>query len=129
VPAAARDKTVIFKADASSLTRGVFDLEDVVSATLTLMVFLAFLRRAPSASQIWRSIWCFGRIILAAAAVIDLAVSLYRFLQITGSNSWRPELLLMACTINAYVLVYLFRSPRVRDVFNDFPGPLGQNLN
>ena len=29
-------------ADASSLTRGMFDLEDTVSATLTLMVFLVF---------------------------------------------------------------------------------------
>jgi len=110
-------------ADASSLTRGMFGFEDFVAATLTLIVLLTFFKRTPSASQVWRSIWRSGRIILVAAAVVDLAVSLYRFLHITDTNSLRPELVLLACTVDAYIVVYLFRSRRVRDVFNDFPTP------
>jgi hypothetical protein len=108
-------------ADASSLTRGMFGIEDFVSAVLALIVFVTFLKRTPSASRIWRGIWRFGRIILAAAAVVDLAVSLNHFAQGADTDSSRPELLLLASTVDAFVVVYLFRSRRIRDVFNDFP--------
>jgi hypothetical protein len=109
--------------DGTSLTQGLFGVEDSLPAALALTVFLALLRRTPSASQLWRSIWSFGRPLLAAAAVADLAISLYRFLQITDANALRTEWLLLACLADGYVLVYLFRSRRVRDVFNDFPAP------
>jgi hypothetical protein len=110
--------------DASSVTRGFFGAEDFVSAALALIVLLAYFRRTPSASRFWRRLWSFGRIMLAAAAVFDLGVSLYRFLQITDTDMLRSELLLLACTLDAYIVVYLFRSRRVRDVFRDFPAPL-----
>ena len=61
--------------------------------------------------------------LLTAAATVDLAVALYRFLQNTNSDTWRSEWSLLACTFDAYIIVYLFRSHRVRDVFNDFPAP------
>ncbi len=107
--------------EASSVTRGYFGFADFVCAALAMIVLLAFLRRTPSASEFWRRIWSFGRILLAAAAMFDLSVSLYRFLQITETDTMRSELLLLACTVDAYIVVYLLRSRRIRDVFSDFP--------
>lgn len=109
--------------DASAVTSGFFGVEDFVSAALALVVVLVFFLRTPSASRLSRRIWSLGRVILAAAAVFDLAVSLFRFLQIAHSDVWRSELLLLACTADAFIVLYLFRSRRVRDVFNDFPAP------
>lgn len=107
--------------DAWSVTRGSFGAEDFVSAAVALIVLWAFFRRTPSALKWWRRLWSYGRSLLAAAALVDLAISLYRFLQNADADSWQSELLLLACTVDVYIVVYLFRSRRIRDVFNDFP--------
>src|SRR5262249_20704831 len=109
--------------DTSSLTRGVFGIEDFVPAALSLIVFVTAFRRIPSASLLGRRIWRVGRVILSVAAVVDMAVSIQRFLQLTDTESWRPQLLLLACIADAYILAYLLRSRWVRDVFSDFPAP------
>ena len=109
--------------DASAATRGYFSVEDFVSSALALIVLVTYFRRTPTASELWRRLWGYGRIILAAAAVVDLGVSAFRFSQVAGSEQWHAQLLLLACCVDAYILVYLFRSRRVRDVFNDFPSP------
>ncbi len=108
----------------STLTRGLFGVEDYIPAAVTSLMLLAFLRRTPTASRLWRHIWNGGQFVLGSAATVDLTVAVLRLRQVVDNASWQTSLLLGACLMDCYIVLYLLTSRRVRDVFCDFPAPL-----
>jgi hypothetical protein len=110
-------------ADAASLTRGLFSPLDFAPAVIAVILPIAYLRRVPRASGFWRRLWSYGRWILASSAAADLAISLYRMMQTGMDESWRPQWQFLGCAVDVYIILYLLRSERLRDVFADFPTP------
>lgn len=81
-------------------------------------VLVAALRRNPQAGRATRAIWRNGRLLSSTAAALDIGIllsrALFASLSVTG--------FVVAMTfLDVYVLVYLLRSVRVKDTFEDFP--------
>jgi Protein of unknown function (DUF2919) len=108
----------------ASLTRGLFSLQDFVPAAIALLIPLAFHWRKPSPAPVARWIWHRGRMILATAALIDLALSLFSVFREYTVQLMPSELPVLTAALDVYFLAYVVVAGRVRDVFRDFPQPL-----
>ncbi|MFC1681890.1 hypothetical protein ACFL1S_08995, partial [Pseudomonadota bacterium] len=81
---------------------------------------VALVRRVPDAGKTWQWIWNKCRAFLMASATLELT------LLTTYVLMGKRELdgVVMAFTyLDLMILIYLFRSRRLIDVFKDFPGP------
>jgi hypothetical protein len=89
-----------------------------MAALPTALLFIAWTKRQPGSGMKIRWIWHHGRTFLIVSAVLNLAISVIPVFWIGRG----PELSDVAQAILAvYVILYLFRSERVRDTFRDFP--------
>lgn len=94
----------------------------LIADLVALPVLIAAARRRPEAGWFWRAIWPHGRLLLTASALAYPALAVGRLLA-----SGRPLALgidgplLAGLVASLAVVVYLWRSPRVRDVFREFP--------
>ncbi len=100
----------------------LFSNETLLLASLPaiFLIVVAFCR-VPSAGAAARTIWRNGRSILVASVILDLLIAWMispKQLQAIGA------LQVAFVILDVYVLIYLFRSTRVRDTFADFPTPL-----
>lgn len=110
-------------ADTQALVHGLFGLGTLLPSSLAFLVLFALAMRSPSGARPARWIWGRGRLLLAAAAILDLVLAV-------GGSSARhdgagtfSEWEVVAAVFDLYFLVYVLASRRVRDVFADFPAP------
>lgn len=82
-----------------------------------LAVLMAWNHRLPAGGSRARWVWARGRWFLLASALLDLAV------RILLTANLLKGLALLQLLLDVYVVVYIFVSARVRDVFADFPAP------
>jgi hypothetical protein len=83
-----------------------------------LVVLVARLRRVAGAGSFVRWVWRGGRYWLIAAALIDLTT-----LAVHWTLGWlgTTQMQVAGAFVDAYIMVYLVRSRRARDLFRDFP--------
>jgi hypothetical protein len=98
---------------------------DSFAALPALLVLFALARRQPGASETVRWIWTHGRILLILATALNIFSVFIPFLWESATRMHTPELVKLAASI--LILVFLFRSPRVRDTFSDFPEPVSDD--
>ena len=82
-----------------------------------LMVLVIWGRRGPASPELMRWAWRRGRRFIALSALLDLG------LRLTLTANLFKGLAIAQCLLDFYILVYLRISPRVRQVFEDFPEP------
>ena len=86
-----------------------------------LLVALAGAQRRPEAGSAWRWLWRCGREVLAATAVANIAWTVHL---LVTSDYWQPwpELFLGSCAlIDLTVVVSLYTTPLLRQLFREFP--------
>jgi hypothetical protein len=109
--------------DATGLLRGLTRINEVFPSILAAVILYTLCRRVPSASLAVRWIWAHGRIFIAAAAILDIAVtaaSLDLQSVLNGQAVWP----VVSVGLNLFFLGYVLAARRVRDAFSDFPPPL-----
>lgn len=89
-----------------------------------LLVIVAWVQRIPNAKGIWRAIWRQGKWLLSLSILSHFAFLVYSAgPDILGSyvltDSARLAVVILG--VDVLSLYYLWRSPRVSDVFADFP--------
>lgn len=95
----------------------------LVPSLVAVPVLYALVFRAPSSKKLVRWIWAHGRSILMLAAILDCIASLVGSGAIGGDISDLAAATLLTALFDAYFLVYILVTRRVRDVFADFPPP------
>ena len=80
-----------------------------------LVVALCWARRTPKAGTMVRRLWGRGRLWLLASALLDIGI------RIATTTNLLKGFTLALLLLDIYVVLYLFISVRVRDVFADFP--------
>lgn len=87
-----------------------------------LLLVIAYAIRRPDSAEIVRKIWSNGRAIISASVLLHIAI--------LGITEWallshlRPDnvsMLVNFVTVDAAVLLYVWRSKLSRDIFADFP--------
>lgn len=105
-----------------TVLRDLIRPEYVVADLVALPVLLVALRRRARAPDWMRGLWPAGRVLLTLSALVYLAL-LGRTL--LGSERQLiqsvDEATLLSILLNLAVLLYLWRSALVRDLFRDFP--------
>jgi hypothetical protein len=110
-------------ADAIALFRGLWSMQTLLPSLIAICFLYALCRRVPGASKPVRWIWARGRILLAASAGMDLALSLISMIR-HGEIDDQALMSLLAAAADAYFLLYILVARRVRDTFSEFPAPL-----
>ena len=104
--------------DSSGLAALYSNPEFMVASMPAVMVLMIHFRRTSSAKPIFRTLWRKGRWLLGFAAGLDLLIlaSHWSFGSIVAN-----EFQIAAAFIDVYIVMYLIRSKRTRDTFEDFP--------
>jgi hypothetical protein len=109
--------------DAMTWLRDFWNADECVPALFSIPLLYSFCRRVPSASAPVRWLWSHGRILLALAAGLDLAMPVMLALwNREFSDQIMPSL--FTAGIDVYLLTYVLAARRVRDTFLEFPPPL-----
>jgi hypothetical protein len=108
--------------DSNALTafRGFWSADGLIPSMIAALMLYALCRRVPNASRPVRWIWAHGRMILAAAAIIDIIRVLLAAMR-RGEIDDQSLLSLVAAAIDLYFLVYVLAARRVRHAFSEFP--------
>jgi hypothetical protein len=108
--------------DTSGLLHGLFGTNTLIPSCIAFLVLCTLAVRSPSAGRVVRWIFAHGRMLLAAAALLDAGLTLAGVsLERAASGDERVAPALLAAVFDGYFLVYLLFSRRVRDAFSDFP--------
>jgi hypothetical protein len=109
-------------ANTNELMHGLFSVSTLVPSCVAFPVLCALALRAPSSGPAVRWLVSHGRILLAAAALIDAALSLSSLsIERVESADEHVGAVLLGAILDAYLFVYVLISKRIRDVFADFP--------
>lgn len=88
------------------------------------LVILAWLKRLPDSGSFWRHVWRHGRVWLSLSLVSHFLLIAYQ----SHASIWNSyalnaadRMLVVHMGLDLLALYYLWRSPRVADVFADFP--------
>jgi hypothetical protein len=101
--------------------RGTVSIYAFIPALVAAPVLYALLARGPSSGGLIRWFWSHGRTILILATIIDAAISIGSSGLIGGDAAELNVGFLVAALFDAYFLVYMLATRRIRDVFADFP--------
>jgi hypothetical protein len=110
-------------ADTQALVHGLFGLGMLLPSSLAFLVLFALAMRSPSGVRPARWIWRRGGLLLAAAAMLDVALTLSGPFWRRGGFEMLSVWEVVAAVFDLYFLIYVLASRRVRDVFCDFPEP------
>lgn len=110
-------------ADAMTMLRGYWSVEELAPSLLAIPVLYAMCRRSPTASAPVRWVWSHGRAFLALSASLDIVLKIIPQMS-NREFSDQSLLALVAAAADAYFLLYTLVAQRVRDTFLDFPPPL-----
>jgi hypothetical protein len=94
----------------------------LIPSLIAAVILYALIRRTSTAPSAVRWVWARGRIILAIAAVLDIALLLISLIRQWEIND-RALYSVFAMMIDAYFLVYILVARRVRHAFAEFPAP------
>jgi hypothetical protein len=103
--------------------RAFWSLDALIPSLTAVVILYALCRRVPTASQWVRWIWARGRVFLAVAAALDIALILAELIR-QGEISDSSLMSLIAAAVDAYFLTYVLAARRVRDAFAEFPMPV-----
>ena len=104
--------------DTSGLAALYSTPEFMVASVPAGIVLVAHFRRISTAKPIFRALWRKGRWLLGIAASLDLLILVSHWsLGALEANEFQ----IAAAFIDAYIMMYLVRSKRTRDTFEDFP--------
>ncbi len=108
--------------DTQALTffRGLWNVEALFPAAISVIVLYAFIRRSPGASRPTRWIWAHRRALLSASAGLDIVLALFAPIQHWEIND-QAVLALCTAVADLYFLAYILAAKRVRDTFTEFP--------
>lgn len=109
--------------DALKMFRALWTVQTLVPSMLAAIVLFALLRRAPGASKAVRWIWARGRLLVAIAAGLDLALTVVPLIR-AGEINDAAVLSAIAGVIDLFFLAYVLFARRIRDTFSDFPPAL-----
>ncbi len=109
--------------DVATTLSGAASVYALVPSLIAAPLLYALIFRAPTSPKPVRWIWAHGRTILILAAILDCAASVTASGVIAGDVADLSAGLLLAAVFDVYFLVYVAATPRVRDVFADFPPP------
>ncbi|ESQ15761.1 MAG: DUF2919 domain-containing protein [Thiohalocapsa sp. PB-PSB1] len=89
---------------------------------IALPVAIVAIRRRPGASPWMRRLWSIGRTLLSISALLYLVLLAGR-IGLSGEplTTAIDELTLISALLHLAIIVYLWRSPLVRDLFREFP--------
>jgi hypothetical protein len=106
------------------ILRGLVHPAYLIADLIALPVLIAAARRRPETGPALRRIWRNGRWLLSLSALLYLVLVIAR-VTASGQSVWVSvdEALIASLLLDLAVLVYLWRSPLVRDLFRDFPEP------
>ncbi len=92
-------------------------LAAMISALPALAVFVAWIRRHPSAGSLPRLVWANGKSLLIFSASLNLLVIIWSV--VDRKQVSNPDLIQIV--VSFYCLFYVVRSVRLRDTFKSFP--------
>lgn len=102
----------------------------ILCALPATLVLLAWGRRLPDSRAFWRRVWHSGRVLLSLSLTSHFLLTAYHsHTSILNSYalSSADRMLVVHMGLDLLALYYLWRSPRVGDVFADFPAkPLAE---
>jgi hypothetical protein len=105
----------------------VFLTPQYVASDLTgLLVVIAWALRHPEANDVWRWVWRNGRILLTIGIALNLVLlAIYEVGNLVSAFFWggREIVTFMSLLLDVMVLLYLWRSKTVLEVFAEFPAP------
>ena len=104
--------------------RGTVSIYAFIPALVAAPVFYGLLSRAPSSGNLVRWFWSHGRTILILATIADASISVISSGIIGGDSMDVNAAFLVAALFDAYFLIYMLVTRRIRDVFAAFPLPL-----
>ena len=90
----------------------------VVASIPAIAVLAVHLRRISTARPMFRILWGKGRWLLGAAATLDASILMCHWW--LGSLAIN-EFQVAGLFVDGYIITYLMRSKRARDIFEDFP--------
>jgi hypothetical protein len=112
-----------FNPQAVAALRGTVTIYAFIPSLVAAPVLYAMLCRAPSSGNFVRWLWSHGRTLLILAAIADAGVSINGSGIVSGDVVDLNAGFLVMVLFDAYFLVYIFATRRIRDVFADFPPP------
>lgn len=98
----------------------------VASDVPGLLVVIAWALRHPGAHDVWRWIWRRGRILLTIGIALNLSLlTAFEVGNLFSVYFWggREAVTVFSLILDAMVLLYLWRSKTVPEVFAEFPAP------
>jgi hypothetical protein len=98
-----------------------FRTAQLIAEGPAILVLAASFRRSPAAGPWARIIWRNGRWLLSASAALDLLLVFPRLLHkwdVSHALDWGIAL---ASVASALIIVYLWQSTLIRDIFANFP--------
>ena len=107
--------------DVATMLNGAANAYALVPSLVAAPLLYALIFRAPTSPKPVRWIWANGRSFLVAAAILDFAATVAASGVIGGDIADLSAGFLLAAVFDAYFLVYVVATRRVRDVFADFP--------
>jgi uncharacterized membrane protein YeaQ/YmgE (transglycosylase-associated protein family) len=103
--------------------RDFWNAYELIPSLIAAVILITLFRRVPAAPAWMRSVWAHGRMLLAVAAIVDIALLLLSAMRQEGVNNSLLESMAPA-TVDACFLVYILSARRVRHVFAEFPPPV-----
>lgn len=91
-----------------------------------LALIWAAANRSPRGGGVARTLWAWGRPILALTAVVNIGIAAWVLYSARYWNPW-PELFVASCAlIDVAIVAGIYTSPGIRQVFAEFPSPLNE---
>jgi hypothetical protein len=108
--------------DTREFMRGAISAATLFPSLIAALVLYALIRRTPAGPEWVRWVWARGRALLALSAATDLLVTVGSSLWHWGLGAAQSDAVaLITGAFDAYFLIYLLASKRLRDTFRDFP--------
>lgn len=86
-----------------------------------LLLALAWTRRQPEGGSVVRWLWCQGRVLIGLTAAMHLAWSAWYLSGQAVWNPWPDRALALAALVDSGILLGIWRSPLLRQLFAEFP--------
>jgi hypothetical protein len=105
-----------------TVLRDLIKPEFLAADLIALPIAVVAARRRPTAANWMRRVWPLGRVLLSTSALLYLTLLISSLIS-SGAPLVRTvnEGVLISALINVALLLYLWRSPLVRDLFREFP--------
>ncbi len=94
---------------------------ETIAALPAILVLFALVKRKLGAPALIQRIWSRGRWLLFLSALLNILTLFTPIIWNTHLHIGAPELIKLSACVS--IMIFLMRSERVKDTFNDFPLP------